>query len=75
MFSSVYKSKKVVVTGNTGFKDLGFQNALTWRSLWNFERNFNISHFEILNLQERINHIYIDITDKKSLQSIESYSA
>lgn len=74
MFSSVYKTKKVVVTGNTGFKG-------SWLSEWLLLLGAEVfgissaiptspSHFEILNLQERINHIYIDITDKKSLHKV-----
>ena len=72
MFNSVYKNKKVLITGHTGFKG-------SWLSLWltglgakvcgySLEPNTTPSMFEELNIQNRIEKSVIgDILDEELL--------
>ncbi len=67
MFGDIYKNKKVLVTGNTGFKG-------AWLSLWLKQLGADVygiskdipstpSLFEIANLESQINHVFADIRD------------
>jgi CDP-glucose 4,6-dehydratase len=70
-YNNVFAGKKVVVTGNTGFKG-------AWLSIWLMlmgARVYGISKdiptdpsiFKVANLEEHLKHHYIDITDKEAL--------
>ena len=79
MFNNIYTGKKVLVTGNTGFKG-------GWLSLWLKELGAEVygfskdipcepSLFEISKLDAHMNHTFLDIRDleatvKKILFSI-----
>ncbi|WP_254154840.1 CDP-glucose 4,6-dehydratase [Chryseosolibacter indicus] len=71
MFNNIYKGKRVLVTGNTGFKG-------SWISLWLKELGaqvFGISNavptepamFNVLALGDLIEHHFIDVRDAKPL--------
>jgi len=71
MFNNVYKGKKVVVTGHTGFKG-------TWLTQWLIMLGAEVmgisdgvptnpSMFEILEFQEKILHRVVDVRDIVSL--------
>lgn len=73
LFNNVYKGKKVLITGHTGFKG-------SWLTLWLKELGAEItgyalkadtdpSLFEILNLKNKINHIEADIRDIETLEN------
>ena len=70
-FSS-FKGKKVLITGHTGFKG-------SWLAAWmdilqaevvgiGLEPPTKPSHFNTANLTDKIQHIILDIRDKKSLE-------
>lgn len=74
MFNNIYKDKKVLVTGNTGFKG-------SWLTLWlmqlgaevvgvSNEVPSNPSLFEILELESKIKHYWADITDAEKVKEI-----
>ena len=74
MFQKIFQNKKVLVTGNTGFKG-------SWLTLWLLKLGANIigvsrdvptnpSLFEILNLEKKIKHHYLDIKDIDKLKKI-----
>ena len=77
LFNGVYKNKRVLVTGNTGFKG-------SWLCLWLTkmgatvhgiaqEPNTDPNHFTLLKNEST--HEYIDITDFRKLEdSITSFS-
>lgn len=67
MFENIYKNKKVLVTGHTGFKG-------TWLTAWLLNLGADVagysigiptqpSHFEELHLDEKIKHYIGDIRD------------
>lgn len=71
MFNSVYKNKKVLVTGSTGFKG-------SWLTLWlqslgaevigyALEPETEPSMFDKLALKHRINTVFANILDKEKL--------
>ena len=71
-FLNIYKGKKVLVTGHTGFKG-------SWLSLWLNQLKADVygisvsvptnpSHFESSNLGKIVKDIRLDITDKNLLQ-------
>lgn len=73
-FKNVYKNKKVLVTGHTGFKG-------SWLTLWltelgaevigySLEPNTNPNLFEVLNLKEKTHHIIGDIRDQEKLSQV-----
>jgi CDP-glucose 4,6-dehydratase len=77
MFKNIYKNKKVLVTGHTGFKG-------TWLSTWLLKMGANVvgiskdiptdpSMFEELKLQEQITHYQEDIRDLTKMSEIISY--
>lgn len=76
MFGSVYTNKKVLVTGATGFKG-------SWLCMWLLELGADVygfsidiptqpSHFEVLDLDQRIQHRFGDITDKGAFEAFYS---
>lgn len=73
-FKSIYKGKKVLVTGHTGFKG-------SWLCLWlkelgadvigySLSPNTNPSFFKVLNLDQEITSIIGDIRDEKYLTEV-----
>lgn len=74
MFDNIYKNKKVLVTGHTGFKG-------TWLSAWLLNLGADIagysigiptqpSHFEELHLDEKIKHYLGDIRDYERIKEV-----
>lgn len=74
MFGNCYKDKKVLVTGNTGFKG-------TWLTQWlemlgaevcgiSIDIPTNPSMFETIGLNERIEHHQMDIYDLEGLKKV-----
>jgi CDP-glucose 4,6-dehydratase len=74
MFKNIYKNKKVLITGHTGFKG-------SWLSVWllnlgadvigySNEIPTNPSHFSALELDQKINHNIGDIRDFKNLKKV-----
>jgi len=73
-FKDVYKNKKVLVTGHTGFKG-------SWLSLWLTELGANVigyslepptqpNLFETLSLNKKLIHIIGDVRDEKKLSYV-----
>lgn len=71
---SIYKNKKVLVTGHTGFKG-------SWLSIWlkmlgaevigySLEPPSTPSNFEACDLESRITHIHGDVRDLEHLQGV-----
>ena len=69
-----FKEKRVLITGHTGFKG-------SWLSLWMYHNKANVlgisdriptkpSHFELLNLKNKISSKMIDITNLNKLKKI-----
>ena len=67
MFGGVFKGKKVLITGNTGFKG-------SWLSIWLHKLGAEVhavsvdvptepSNFRELNLESKINHTFLDIRE------------
>jgi CDP-glucose 4,6-dehydratase len=76
MFSGIYKGKKVLVTGHTGFKG-------SWLTTWLLNLGADVigvsrdiptqpSMFEILGLVDKIQHYIVDICDIESLGQVVS---
>jgi len=74
IFASVYKARRVLVTGHTGFKG-------SWLCLWLLKLKANVAgfslylpsepcHFEVLNLRERIMHYEGDIRNIYELENV-----
>ncbi len=74
MFKNIYKNKKVLITGNTGFKG-------SWLTTWLLKLGAEVtgisidiptkpSMFEILDLENKIDHHFIDITNLEDLKKI-----
>ena len=74
MFDNIYKHKKVLVTGNTGFKG-------SWLTTWLLKLDAKVtgisrdiptnpSMFEALNLSNRIKHVVADIRDLEKVREI-----
>ncbi|MAC40702.1 MAG: CDP-glucose 4,6-dehydratase [Pelagibacterales bacterium] len=72
MFNNIYKNKKVLITGHTGFKG-------SWLSSWLIKLGANVtgisdgiptspSMFEELNLSNKLNDLRCDIRDLDSLK-------
>ncbi len=72
MFENLYQGQRVLVTGHTGFKG-------SWLCAWLLDLGATVagysvdvptepSHFESLNLADRIEHFQGDVRDKSSLQ-------
>lgn len=76
MFKNIYKGKRVLITGHTGFKG-------SWLGAWLLDLGATVagysvdiptkpSHFEALRLADRIKHCQGDVRDKDSLQKLMS---
>ena len=74
MFNSVYKHKKILVTGHTGFKG-------SWLTAWLLELGAEVigfskdiptnpALFEVLGLQGQIHHVQGDIRDLQALKTL-----
>ncbi len=74
MFNNIFQNKKVLVTGNTGFKG-------SWLTLWLLKLGANItgiskdiptnpSLFKVLKLQKKIDQHFLDIQEIKKLKKI-----
>ena len=74
LFKGVYKGKKALVTGHTGFKG-------SWLCVWLKELGANVigysleppsvpNNFEVCNLKSKITHVHGDIGDLKHLQEV-----
>ena len=74
MFKNVYKNRRVLVTGHTGFKG-------SWLCSWLLGLDATVagyslsiptqpSHFEALELANHVQHFTGNICDKNSLQKI-----
>jgi CDP-glucose 4,6-dehydratase len=74
MFSNVFKNKKIIVTGNTGFKG-------SWLTVWLLKMQAQVygisvdiptkpSMFEVLELEKKIQHHYADINDLPRMKEI-----
>ena len=74
MFKDVYKNKKVLVTGHTGFKG-------SWLSIWLLKLGASVvgiskdiptrpSMFEALDLEQKLKHYQADIRDLDSMKKI-----
>ena len=74
MFNDIYKNKKVLVTGNTGFKG-------SWLSIWLLKLGAKVygiskdiptepSMFEEVGLEKKIVHYNKDVRDLKSVKEI-----
>ena len=70
----VYKGKRILITGHTGFKG-------SWLSLWLKELGADVigyalepptkpNLFEVLSLNEKVTHIIGDVRDEKHLHSV-----
>ena len=75
MFNNIYKNKKVLLTGHTGFKG-------SWLTLWlkhlgadvlgySLEPNTNPSMFEELAIYGKCRNVFADILDEKKLEGID----
>ena len=76
LFKDIYRNKKILVTGNTGFKG-------SWLTAWLLEMQADVygisidiptnpSHFEKAGLGQKINHFEADICDLKQVINIIS---
>jgi CDP-glucose 4,6-dehydratase len=74
MFNNIYKGKKVLITGNTGFKG-------SWLTIWLLKLGANVyglskdiptepSMFKELELKNEVNHYENDVRDFDSVKSI-----
>ncbi|CAG0942930.1 CDP-glucose 4,6-dehydratase [Candidatus Brocadiaceae bacterium] len=76
LFGDIYRNKKVMVTGNTGFKG-------SWLSAWLLKLGADVyglsngiptqpSHFEVANLKDRIKYIEKDICTFEEVEKVFS---
>src|SRR6187455_517947 len=74
MYNNIYNGKKVLVTGNTGFKG-------SWLTTWLLELGANViglsdriptdpAMFEVLELAKKIDHHMIDVTNFQEVKKI-----
>tara|TARA_B100001057_G_scaffold353876_1_gene355772 strand:- start:1195 stop:2265 length:1071 start_codon:yes stop_codon:yes gene_type:complete len=70
----IFKNKRILITGHTGFKG-------SWLSLWLKNLGADVmgisknvptkpSHFELINLENKIKNKFVDITNLKKLKKI-----
>lgn len=74
MKQNIFKGKKVLITGHTGFKG-------SWLTLWLFLKGAKIigisknivtkpSHFELLNIKKYIRHYFLDLKNLSEVKQI-----
>lgn len=74
MFANIYKNKKILITGHTGFKG-------TWLTTWLLKLGANVigiskdipthpAMFEVLQLEDKIRHYQQDIRDLSAITAI-----
>jgi CDP-glucose 4,6-dehydratase len=74
MFDNIYRNKKVLLTGNTGFKG-------SWLSAWLIDLGADVygiskdiptnpSMFEVLHLKEKITHFTADVRNYSAIKKI-----
>ena len=74
MFNNIFKGKKVLITGHTGFKG-------SWLSLWLLKLGANVSglslgevsspsHFSKLGIADKIDHHELDVRNRKEVISL-----
>ena len=74
MFKNTYKNKKVLITGNTGFKG-------SWLTMWLLQMGAEVigyskdvptqpSMYEVLNLKNNIKHTFGDVRDLEKLSKL-----
>ena len=74
MFNNIYKGKKVLITGNTGFKG-------SWLSIWldslgaeiygvSLDTPTSPSIFESMNLKEKVNYFKLDIRNNDNINKL-----
>lgn len=72
-FNNVYKGKRVLITGNTGFKGSWLSTWLTMLGAEVFGYSNEIptepSMFEVLNLDKRVHHHFGDIRNKEAMNA------
>ena len=70
----IFKNKRILITGHTGFKG-------SWLSLWLKNLGADVlgiskdvptkpSHFELINLENKVKNKFVDITNLKKLKKI-----
>ena len=68
-FNNIYQGKKVLVTGNTGFKGSWLSTWLTMlgADVYGFSNKIptNPSMFDVLKLAEKTHHVFGDIRGKE----------
>ena len=76
MFSNIYRGKKILLTGHTGFKG-------TWLTTWLLHLGANVigvskdiptnpSMFNILKLSDKIQNVILDIRNFKDISKVIS---
>lgn len=74
LFSGIYKNKKVLITGHTGFKGAWLTKWLIMLGAevigYSLEPETKPSLYEILNLKTQMTSIYGDIRDKETLEKV-----
>ena len=74
MFSNIYRGKKILLTGHTGFKG-------TWLTTWLLHLGANVigvskdiptnpSMFNILKLSDKIRNVILDIRNFKDISKV-----
>ena len=75
-FNNVYKNKKVLITGNTGFKGSWLSTWLTMLGAEVFGYSLSVptapAMYEVLDLENKIKNEFGDIRDKEKFNKYES---
>ena len=74
MFGNFYKNKKILITGNTGFKGSWLSAWLTMlgANVYGFSKDIptNPSNFICTNIDREITHTNGDINDKQKIRKV-----